>query len=187
MNKQDQEWLYRDLEHTRSLYLGAEQIYPYWETIYALITGAFLTVYFTSPKLGFLLRLILCSVGLIYSRNWRRLVERNRAYANAREGRMRILSDILQKSVRLDPPLEVCPDDRLEPKTITGFSTFTIFQDQKDYLDRHATPWNQESTWTLRIFIPRFLLWIWALLVLYAIYGLCADFFTVPSWLQKLL
>ena len=153
----EEERLYKDLLYTTNLYLGGEQIYPYWEAVYALLTGAFLTVYFTQ-SLGLLERLALCAIGLLFAVNWRRLDGRNREYADSREKRMNKLMEALQTQVTIG-----------KGKETLCVTTFDLPADQRRDLCERRTFWNRRSTWALRLDISTHLIVIWILLVLYSL------------------
>lgn len=181
----DEERLYKDLLYTTSLYQVGEQVYPYWEILYAIVVGALLTVFFAGDRDVFE-SLLLCAVGLILTINWRRLVSRNRGYADARETRMMDLAAALQKSVDLSKVMS--PNHQVK-----DFRAFEVFEDQRrhfpgpdpkknvpareyvsrlhmhEHLSYPMTYWNGKSTWEFRLAVPSYLAWIWGAIAVYAL------------------
>ncbi|MBI2843920.1 MAG: hypothetical protein HYX78_11015 [Armatimonadetes bacterium] len=183
------EMLYKDLLYTTNALFIGEQIFPYWEAVYAILSGALLTAYFAATAIKPVPKLVLCIVGILFSINWRRLVERNRLFANAREGRMKIICKLLQRQVDFGRTVMVVPDDRKQPIAITKFTIFQLSEDQKKYLDSHCNWWSGMSTWVLRIAVPKYLMCIWILLAAYAVYAVLIALSVVPtvSWLHELI
>lgn len=62
------EALYKNLEHISHSYFSAEGIFPFWESVYALIVGQLLVAYFTSKNCE--LKIILILAGIVFSVIW---------------------------------------------------------------------------------------------------------------------
>jgi len=71
--------IYKNLEHVSKAYSTAEGVFPYWETVFALIIGQLFIAYFESPCYD--QKMWLAILGLILSFIWFILVSLN--YQNA--------------------------------------------------------------------------------------------------------
>lgn len=156
--KENEDRIYKDLTYTQKAYFSGEQIFPTWESIYAIIVSGFLITYFAATSLGFPQKLILSVIGLVLSLSWFCLVSRNLLYSEARHDRMKKLEKAIQS---------VNPDEA--EKTQNGVNLFNLIQYQEDFINdkKHKKPWNKIGTWYIRKFIPFLLSIIWLVLMIY--------------------
>ena len=156
--REDEDKIYKDLIYTQNAYFLGEQIYPYWENIFALIVSGFFIVYFTATSLGYPEKLVLGVLGLIFSFNWFRIVTRNYLYSQARAERM----GDLEKAISQDILIE----------TTEGKKTLKLFnlsEHQNKIITERENYWSKKGTWLLRKTAPKYLLIIWVWLLIYTI------------------
>jgi len=160
---EDEDRIYKDLGYTLSAYSAGEQVYPNWESIYALIVSGFFIVYFTAPGIEWFAKFLLVVLGMIFSLNWLRLVSRNYLYTRARIQRIRELEKALQEAI----PQE----KRRTPK---GLALFDLREYQDSFVNTRQSWWSKEGTWPLRKSVPKLVLFIWIVLLVYTlVMGYC--------------
>ncbi|MBL7126493.1 MAG: hypothetical protein ISS58_04690 [Dehalococcoidales bacterium] len=157
MNK-NEERIYKDLMYTQKAYFTGEQIFPVWESIYALIVSGLFVTYFTATSLGFLEQLILSFIGLFISFGWFCLVSRNHLYSLARRERMKELEKAIQDEIL--GGIEAVESD-MKP--------FSLIQYQETYISEREKLWNKVKTWCIRKILPLLLSFIWFVLIIYTV------------------
>jgi hypothetical protein len=164
---EDEDRIYKDLQYTFNAYSAGEQVYPNWENIYALIVSGFFIVYFTAPGLVFFAKLLLASLGIIFSLNWLRLVSRNYLYARARVQRIRELEKALQEAI---------PQEKRT--TPTGLALFDLMEYQDRFINTQQSRVSKKGTWLIRKRVPQLVLCIWIVLLAYTL--VTGDYSWVP-------
>ena len=162
--KDKEDRIFKDLMYTQKAYFTGEQIFPVWESIYALIVSGLFVTYFTATSLGFLEKLILSFIGLFISFGWFCLVSRNHLYSLARHERMKELEKAIQ-------------DEILSGTTAaeSDMKPFSLIQYQETYISEREKLWNKAKTWFIRKVLPLLLSFIWLVLIIY----------TITCWLSQ--
>ena len=150
----DDESVYRYLTYTTDMLLGAEQVFPNWENIHALIASGLLVLYFTAGQVGIPERLGFCFIGIVFCVNWLRLVSRNYLYTLARAEQIAILEKALRREVVMKGEV---------------LTLFDLEEFQSQFIRPRLNFWNRKGTWYVRRDVPKHLLVIWALVVVYTL------------------
>ncbi len=147
--------IYKDLTYTQTSYYMAEQIYPYWENIFAVIVGAFFVTYF-NDSLNANDRLLLAVIGFLFAVSWFLLVSRNFLFSLNRGARIKMLENALKQTVKLD-----------DEKSITLFNLIEYLEENNKLKHKWH---NKFPTWSIRRLLPLFLTIIWLILIVYSFF-----------------
>lgn len=85
--------IYKNLDHLSKAYFSAEQIFPLWEAVYALIVGQLLVAFFTGHKEY---REEIAVAGIIFSSIWFLVITSSHFHSKDRTNKMEDLEDILE-------------------------------------------------------------------------------------------
>ncbi|KPL00483.1 MAG: hypothetical protein AMJ91_04545 [candidate division Zixibacteria bacterium SM23_73_3] len=159
----DEDKIYKDLTYTQHSYFCGEQIFPYWENIFAVIIAGFFITYFSIEEDKLIEKTLLCVIGFIFSLGWFCLVSRNYLFSKCRGDRLRELQQALKQSVATDKGTE---------KKIALFC-------EGEYVscctEKEKKWFNKTDSWTIRKLLPMSLSIIWVFLLVYSIVSLCIN------------
>ena len=165
----DQEALYKDLVYTTQWYLMASHTFCYLETLFALMSGALLTLYFTTAEpLGVVPRAVVCVVGFLAALSWYGLVSFAKAYSDVRSERMKRFAKALQQEVTVGIQTE---------------KIFGLFDEQEEHglggvslcFWRPTSIWKSKSMWGPRIVMSVLLALAWGILLIYTLLSRIAS------------
>lgn len=131
--------LYKELLYTHERWILGEQTFPLWENIYPIIVSALFIIYFTS-SLTNIEKSILSLLGIIFTYNWLCMLSRNQIYSRARQTRLKI---------------------------IEGLINLNLTDYEVGYVKNQENFWNRRATWDIRKSLPKYLIIIWLLILIY--------------------
>jgi hypothetical protein len=139
----------QDLIHTRETYFGGEQVFPYWEALYAVIVSGLAAAYFGKKPWE---QILLCVFGIMLTVQWALVVARNYLYSAYRVERWKKLEAALERTTVLNSG--------------GSLSIFSMLKEQDAYVrGASRSGWAKYPTWAIRRQFPRILVGFWAILL----------------------
>ena len=137
------ELIYKNLEYISRAYFSAEQIFPLWEAIYALIAGQLLVAFFTVKHTDF--RGSIAIAGMIFSVFWFLVINTSFTYSRERVkkfGKLEMILEAEYNKIRLKLPRN------------SNFKFYGLMSSSKK---------SMLKTWSLRKLTPAtiFALWVY--------------------------
>ena len=171
--------LYKNLEHISNSYFSSEGIFPFWESVYALIVGQFLVAYFTSKE-G-MIKIILIIAGIVFSIIWFFVVSIGWHYSEYRANTMKYLEWKLMKEYKklnsieykgnLIPTCEFYPQNPITDRYLCeNIIDWKLKNFGSLFIKLRPTRKVLTSSWYYRRWIPIILFLIWLLLLIHSIY-----------------
>jgi hypothetical protein len=170
--------LYKNLEHISNSYFSSEGIFPFWESVYALIVGQLLVAYFTSN--GNEPKIILIFAGIVFSAIWFVVVSIGWHNSVYRADTMKYLQWKLIKEYKKLNSIEK------NENLISMYKFYPESPIEENYICENIIKWKLNSfldlvaklrpnskalrsSWFYRRWIPLILLVIWLFILIYYI------------------
>lgn len=163
--------LYKNLGHVSDVYFAEEGVFPYWETVFALIIGQIFIAYFNSGG-----SIWLAFFGFILSLIWFILVSLNYQNALYTGGKVRDLQDRLNTELIGDASIPLrefvypWPSDTDKEKWTLRSIFWGTRPDETPSLKKVI-----KSTWLYRRILPLVLLAFWGVASLFIILQILCD------------